>query len=172
MWGDKMMELQFTSPREHPPGTVTTLLMKACAPLRDPLNAQEIHRFGLEVSDYPDTVGASTFITCLKGTPIGMGSYDPRQMPTRGIIGWNCIIPEYQGKGYGKRQILEIIRILHRRGAHTICVTTSHEEFYSSAQHTYESCGFVRVRRTEGTKIDYELKLKSKAMQPTRSIRG
>jgi len=49
------------------------------------------------------------FITCLGDKPIGFASYDPRHGPEYGMIGYNCILPEYQGKGYGKRQILELL---------------------------------------------------------------
>lgn len=89
-----------------------------------------------------------------------MGSYDPRQEPERGIIGWNCVVPEHQGKGLGKAQIQELLRIFRNRGIRKACVTTTDEEFFVPAQRTYEACGFERVRKTKDNNIEYELELK------------
>src|SRR4030042_1754195 len=52
----------------------------------------------------PQTIGKYIFITCLKDLPVGYCSWDDRQYPV-GIIGQNCIIPEYQRKGYGRKQL-------------------------------------------------------------------
>mgnify|MGYP000350854594 FL=1 len=153
------MDVQFTSPKEYPPGTVFSLLKQAWTPLWNPGLKKNIRRFDLEVTECEETVGACTFVTCLDSTPVGMGSYDPRQMPERGEIGWNCVIPGYQGKGIGKAQIQEILRIFRSRGIRKACVTTTDEDFFVSAQRTYESCGFTVVRRTENNNLEYELEL-------------
>ena len=99
----------------------------------------------------------NSHITCLDGVPIGMASYDPRQIPERGIIGYNCIVPEHQGKGLGKQQIMEVLRLFRSRGARRACVTTTNDGFFVPAQRTYEACGFVQVRKTEDNNIEYEL---------------
>jgi len=154
------MELRFTSPRKHPAGTVFHLLKLAWEPLWNPKLEENIRQFDSEVTEHPDTVGACTFVTCLDSEPVGMGSYDPRQKPERGIIGWNCVVPEHQGKGLGKAQIQELLRIFRNRGIRKACVTTTDEEFFVPAQRTYEACGFGRIRKTKINNIEYELELK------------
>ena len=154
------MNLRFTSPHQHPAGTVFRLLKLAWEPLWNLKLEENIRKFDNEVTEQPDTVGACTFVTCLNSEPVGMVSYDPRQEPERGIIGWNCIVPEHQGKGLGKAQIQEILRIFRSRGIRKACVTTTDEEFFVPAQRTYEACGFVRVRKTKDNNIEYELELK------------
>ena len=153
------MDIRFTSPTEHPPGTVFDLLKRAWAPLWNPGLEENIRSLDHEVATCPETVGACTFVTCLDGEPIGMASYDPRQIPERGIIGHNCIVPEHQGKGFGKQQIMEVVRLLQARGARKICVTTTDSVFFVPAQRTYEACGFLKVPQTEDNNIEYELKL-------------
>ena len=153
------MGLRFTSPREHPAGTVFSLLKQAWEPLWNPALEENIRQFDREVTEYPNAVGACTFVTCLDAEPVGMASYDPRQKPERGLIGWNCIVPEHQRKGFGKAQVQEILRIFRSKGIRKACVTTTDEDFFVPAQRTYEACGFVRVRKTEDNNIEYELKL-------------
>ena len=126
--------LQFTSPTEPEPGTVFALLSRSWRPLWNPELEDNLRRFDREVYESPETVGACTFITCLGDQPIGMASYDPRQGPERGIIGYNCIVPVHQRKGYGRRQIREILRIFRRRHIRKAWVTTSEAEFFIPAQ--------------------------------------
>ncbi|HIJ73709.1 MAG TPA: GNAT family N-acetyltransferase [Candidatus Hydrogenedentes bacterium] len=153
------MHLRFTSPGEHEPGTVFSLLKQAWAPLWNSVLEEKIRQFDREVTEHAATVGACTFITCLDEKPVGMASYDPRQKPEIGIIGWNCVVPRHQRRGIGKRQIQEIIRIFRENGIRKACVTTTDEDFFVPAQRTYESCGFAAARRTEDTNIEYELEL-------------
>jgi GNAT superfamily N-acetyltransferase len=153
------MKLSFTSPTEHPPGTVFRLLREAWSPVWNAGLERNIRQFDAEVAAHPETVGVCTFITCLGDEPIGMASYDPRQMPERGIVGWNCIVPKDQQKGFGKDQILEILRIFRERGSRKACVTTADVDFYVPAQRMYGACGFVRVRKTQDNNIEYELDL-------------
>ena len=153
------MNIQFTSPAQHLPGTVFSLLKQAWAPLWNPKLEEKIRQFDSEVTEHANTVGACTFITCLDSEPIGMASYDPRQRPERGIIGWNCIIPKHQRKEYGKVQIEEILRVFRSMSIRKACVTTTDEEFFVPAQRTYEACGFIKACRTEDNNIEYELTL-------------
>lgn len=153
------MNIQFKSPKEYPPGTVFGLLKRAWAPIWDPKLEHNIRQFDLDVTKHPDTVGACTFVTSLDSEPVGMGSYDPRQKPERGLIGWNCVVPEHQRKGIGKAQILEILRIFCSKGIRKACVTTTDEDFFFPAQRAYETCGFVKMRKTEDNNIEYELEL-------------
>ena len=153
------MDIQFTSPTEHPQGTLFDLLKRSWAPLWEPKLEEKIRQFDSDVSDYPETVGACTFLTCLSSEPVGVGSYDPRPGPERGMIGWNCVVPEHQGKGIGKAQILEILRILRSWGIRKACVITADEDFYVPAQRLYEACGFTRVHTSRNNNLAYELKL-------------
>lgn len=111
-----------------------------------------------------DTRGKCYFITCLNDFPIGMGSYDPRQDPI-GIIGDNCILPEFRGHGYGKEQVQEILRRFRERGFRNARVSTSEHPFFVSAQHMYPSVGFHETRRfkkkpdSKYMDIEYEMKL-------------
>jgi GNAT superfamily N-acetyltransferase len=96
--------------------------------------------------DDPDTVGECVRITCMNRHPIGMFSWDPRKLPQEGIVGQNCIIPSERQKGYGQRQIEEIIRIFKKRNAEKITVTTAGDGFFLPARKMYLSCGFVEVK--------------------------
>jgi len=88
-----------------------------------------------------------------------MGSYDPRQGPERGIIGYNCVVPEHQRKGIGCLQIQEILRIFRDKGFAKACVTTGDDDFFVPAQRMYEACGFVRMGQAKEDNIAYELAL-------------
>ena len=153
------MKLRYTSPSEHEPGTVFSLLKQAWTTQWNPELEEKVRQFDREVTEYPDTVGVCTFITCLETEPVGMASYDPRQKPEKGIIGWNCVTPQYQRRGFGRNQIQEIIRIFQEIGIRKACVTTTNEDFFIPAQKTYESCGFIKSRRTEDNNIEYEMRL-------------
>ena len=155
----KKMNIRFTSPTEHPPGTVFDLLKRTWAPLWNRKLEENIRNFDSDVTKYPDSVGACTVVTCLGPEPVGIASYDPRQRPERGLIGWNCVVPEHQGKGIGKAQIQEILSIFRSKAIRKACVTTTDEDFFVPAQRMYEACGFAKVRKTEDNNIEYELDL-------------
>lgn len=102
------------------------------------------------------------FITVVDGEPVGHISWDPRNRPDYVIIGHNCILSKYKGKGYGKIQLLEAIKRIKEYGIKKIIVSTN--EILISAQKNYESVGFIRVGMREnidatfsGKEIDYEL---------------
>jgi len=153
------MNIHFTSPAKHPAGTVFNLLRQAWTPLWNPKLEENIRRFDNEVAEQPRTVGACTFVTCLESEPVGMGSYDPRQAPAQGLIGWNCVVPNHQRQGIGKAQILEMLRIFRRLGIQKACVITMNDDFSTPAQRTYEACGFIKARKTEDNNIEYEIEL-------------
>ncbi len=121
------------------------------------------------VFQHLDTVGACGFVTCLNDKVIGFASWDPRQFPDYGIIGHNCILPAFRGNAYGKRQIIEILKIFKRRGFKKARVTTGEHPFFVPAQRMYQSCGFREVSRGFGDPhsrfrtIDYQLSLMDKA---------
>jgi GNAT superfamily N-acetyltransferase len=68
-------------------------------------------------------LGKYLFFACLKDFPIGYCSWDERQYPV-GIIGQNCILPEYQRQGYGRKQIELIINIFNDKNFNEIIVIT------------------------------------------------
>ncbi|MBT9775200.1 GNAT family N-acetyltransferase [Clostridium sp. MCC353] len=103
------------------------------------------------------------FVTVLDGLPIGHISWDPRNAPGYTAVGHNCIIPEYKGMGYGKKQLQEAVgRIRQYDGLKKIIVTTNSA---LTAPYNYESVGFKlcqrRKNQTEssfsGDFLDYEM---------------
>lgn len=95
-------------------------------------------------------IGKCLFITCLNGKLIGLASYDPRQWPEVGIIGQNCILPEFRGHGYGVKQIEKILDIFKKNKVKKARVTTSEHPFFTSAQKMYKSLGFIETERELG----------------------
>ena len=59
---------------------------------------QDWRQYDKDIFQFPETIGSSVFITVYKEIVIGFGSYDLRQRPDLGIIGHNCVLPEYRGK--------------------------------------------------------------------------
>ncbi|MBQ9854916.1 MAG: GNAT family N-acetyltransferase, partial [Clostridia bacterium] len=60
-----------------------------------------------------------------------------------------CILAEYKGKGYGKRQLSEAVRrIIESRHPKKIIVSTNDRLI---AKHNYESAGFKLVKREKNT---------------------
>ena len=141
-------ELTFEPITNHCPGIIERLLAESCADL--PPTDIEWARWreaDRETFENPETVGKSTFITCLDGEPVGMGSYDPRARPETGVIGHNGILPGYRGRGFGKRQIEEILRRMRELGIRTVVVSTGDHPFFAAAQRMYPACGFNEIRR-------------------------
>lgn len=107
------------------------------------------------------------FVTVLDGVPIGHISWDPRNLVEYVVIGHNCIIEEYKGKGYGKIQLQEAVRrIKEYDGIKKIIVTTNTSLI--SARYNYESVGFVLKEKRVNTDfeafgdyLDYEFVVKN-----------
>ncbi len=157
--------LKFSGIAEYKPGVIFSLLSQSFAELWNDELEEKIRQCDKEIFENPDTIGACTFISVLNGKPIGMASWNSRQGPELGIIGYNCILPEYQGKGFGKAQIKEVFKRLKEQRFKKIIVTTGEHPFFESADKMYLACGFKEIRRYNqgrdpryGT-IDYELKL-------------
>jgi len=150
------MNLYYTSPQEYPSGKLYELLSRSWSPVWNRTLEEEIHRFVADVTTFPESIGSCVFITCLGAKTVGMASYDPRQHPVCGLIGWNCVVPEHRRKGIGTAQIHEILRIFRSEGFYSARVITMDEDFYVPAQRTYESCGFVRKRKTADNRLEYE----------------
>ncbi|MGD1007140.1 MAG: GNAT family protein [Ignavibacteriaceae bacterium] len=73
---------------------------------------------------------------------IGFMSWDPRKLPISVEIGHNCIIKNYQGKGYGKKQLLIGLDMIKNMKPFRIIVKTGKVDFFKPAQHIYTSAGF------------------------------
>jgi GNAT superfamily N-acetyltransferase len=102
-----------------------------------------------EVFNNPDTIGKYILLTCLNNNPIGYFSWDNRQYPV-GVVGQNCILPDFQGQGYGRRQIEFIIKIFQDKGFNEVNAVTGDHEFFISAKKMYINCGFQERRKMQG----------------------
>ncbi len=147
------MNIKFTSPFELKPGTIAELLSRSYAELvsSDPEHwrSEELKwdGFDKDIFQYPDTVGACVFLTWCDDQLVGFASYDPRKMPRVGIVGHNCIVPEFRGRGLGKAQILKILRHFQSMSIKTAKASTNSHPFFIPAQRMYVACGFVEKKR-------------------------
>lgn len=146
---------RFTPFAAHEPGTVLSLLSGSYAAYLalDPPAAQtwppHWATYDREVYLCPTTVGACGFVTCIDGEAIGFASWDPRRRPS-GVIGHNCVLPDFRGRGYGRAQIRRVLELLQTRGFQRAHVTTGDHPFFRPAQRMYEACGFSEVARGRG----------------------
>ena len=145
--------LAFTQPSEHGRGIIADLLRKSYAGMAssDPLywrgEEEEWAQFDRDAFENPETVGKCVFVSMFEDTVVGLGSFDPRQAPECGIVGHNCILPEFRGRGFGKLQIEEICARLRTIGCKRAVVSTGDHPFFVPAQRMYISCGFEETRR-------------------------
>lgn len=157
--------LNFERITKYEPGIIFALLAQSFAGLLNSELENKLRKSDKEVFENPDTVGACVFISMLNGKPVGMASWDPRQGPKLGIIGYNCILPEYQGKGFGKAQVKEILKRLKEQGFKKVIVTTGEHPFFEPADKMYLSCGFTETKRyndgrdSRYNSIDYKVEL-------------
>jgi len=147
------MNIRFTSPLEYKRGIIADLLKESYRELvlSNPglWGQEEIkwNEFDSEIFEYPDSIGRCVFLTLLERQIVGFGSFDPRHRPDFGIVGHNCILPEFRGRGYGKQQLLEILRRLQSLSIKKAKATTGSHPFFIPAQRMYSSCGFIEVSR-------------------------
>ncbi len=143
--------IEFCSPSKIGPGKIAILLRKSYEALSKrqgfdwEMFARAFDEFDQQIFSN-EGVMKCTFVTVVDGVPIGVGSFDPRGKPEYGDIGHNCIIPEYQGRGYGQQQIREILLRIKEGGIRKARVSTSLDPFFSSARKMYEQCGFIQTR--------------------------
>ena len=160
--------IEFKSPLDFPQGTISKLLRECYAAVKEDGNI-DWEKFAKVFDDFDSEVYTNiyvarcTFISVIMGKPIGLGSFDPRQKPEYGDIGHNCILPEFQGQGFGKLQINEILNRLRERGIEKARVSTGTGSFGAPARKMYESCGFIKTRTFPGDwgedMIEYEMQL-------------
>ena len=147
------MRLEFTKINNQEPGILSSLLIQSYADLikSDPIHWEPEKNnwieFDRDAFGNPKTIGACIFLSWYDKNPVGFGSFDPRQKPAFGIIGHNCILPKYRKEGFGKQQILEILKRFIGLGIQTAKVTTNDNSFFIPAQRMYESCGFKETSR-------------------------
>ena len=99
------------------------------------------------VFENPGTIGACTLLSWRGPVIVGFFSFDPRPQPAYGVIGHNCILPEYRRQGFGKQQVGKVLQRLTQRGIRRARVSTNDHPFFLSAQRMYTACGFVEVRK-------------------------
>ena len=165
------MTLRFTSPLEHKPGIIANLLKESYAELVSSdfetwgPEQQNWGQFDQDVFAFPDTIGECVFLSWSGDQLVGFGSYDPRQKPELGIIGHNCVLPEFRRNGFGKQQIVEILRRFEAIGIQKAKVSTNDHPFFKPAQRMYISCGFKETMRVPWNRnpnlrlIEYEKKI-------------
>ena len=174
------MRLRFTRPRVQQRGLIASMLKRSYADLVE-LDQQhwgpevpKWEEFDREVFEHPDTVGTCVFLTWSGDRLVGFASYDPRQQPEFGIVGHNCVLPEFRGNGFGKQQIQEIVRRFRAMGIRLAQVSTSENPFFTPAQRMYTACGFRETGRrpwdgdASRNVIEYEMKLDNQGVQATR----
>lgn len=147
------MELTFTSIRDQPSGLIASMLKRSYVDLVD----ADQERWGPEVSSWeefdrevferPHTVGACVFLSWWDDKLVGFASYDPRQRPDVGIVGHNCVLPEFRGNGFGKEQIKEVLRRFRTMGISLARVSTLDTPFFTPARRIYTACGFRETAR-------------------------
>jgi ribosomal protein S18 acetylase RimI-like enzyme len=106
--------------------------------------------FDRGVFDHPETLGRCAFVSRLGCEAVGLASYDPRLWPAYGVVGQNCVLPEYRSRGIGRRQILEILRRFREAGFEAARVTTSEHPFFQPALRLYKALGFRETGRPAG----------------------
>lgn len=146
------MITKFTGLEDVQPGAIGGLLWASYEKLvtDDPLWKQESvnwDEYDRAVFAHPDTVGSCIFLTRLGERIVGFGSWDPRPRPAYAIIGHNCILPEFRGKGLGIQQIQEILRRFRALDVKVAKVSTNDHPYFVRSQRMYMACGFREVRR-------------------------
>lgn len=171
--------LDFTSLHNQRRGLIASMLKRSYAEFLK-CDGEHWHpeiskweEFDRMVFDHSETVGACVFLSWFGDLLIGFGSYDPRQEPGFGIVGYNCILPGFRGLGFGKRQIREILRRFRIRGIRIAKTSTLSGERHNSAQRMYVACGFRETGRRlwEGnpsqTVVYYEKKVSNDTLDRT-----
>jgi GNAT superfamily N-acetyltransferase len=135
--------------RDWPRGALAAMLAECYAPLLRDVPEEislQLRESWLEydraVHQAPSTVGACGFMTIVDDEAVGFASWDPRGWPEVGRVGHNCVRPLYQGRGYGRRQIAEILERFRARGFAKAEVRTDEHPFFEPARRAYASCGF------------------------------
>lgn len=145
-----MAVLAFKALCDFPRGTLFSLLARSYSEwaAADPGLLAEWERgwrqYDEDVHCHPESVGQSGFVSCLGGSAVGFGSWDPRAFPTA-HVGHNCILPAFRGSGHGTVQLERITTLLRDAGFTRAVARTGDIPFFAAARRMYESRGFVAV---------------------------
>ncbi|WZL79442.1 GNAT family N-acetyltransferase [Eubacteriales bacterium mix99] len=94
-------------------------------------------------------------ITCLIMLPSGpIGKIRMEQYGKNGFVSGFGILPDYQGKGYGKQALQAALGILNRKGIKNITLEVNPDN--KNALHLYESCGFRKEFVTDYHEVQNE----------------
>ena len=96
-----------------------------------------------------NTIGRQVLFTCFNDKLIGYFCWDDRQYPI-GMVGQNCILPDYQGLGYGMKQIEMIKNIFKDKKFEKMTAVTGDHKFFIPAQKMYEKCGLEIKEKRKG----------------------
>ncbi len=180
----RKMKPRFTLPLDEQHGLIASMLKRSYADLMEAdlehwgPEVPKWEQFDREVFEHPDTIGACVFLSWSGDRLVGFASYDPRQRPEVGIVGHNCVLPEFRGNGFGKQQVREIVRRFRVMGITLARVSTGESPFFAPAQHMYTACGFRESGRRawEGDPsqnvIEYEMRLDNQGTRATRYARA
>ncbi|MEW5983135.1 MAG: GNAT family N-acetyltransferase [Acidobacteriota bacterium] len=153
--------LAFVSFQSRPQGLLADLLVRCYVPLLQQLCAAKAAGLRREWTDYdeavhaePETVGSAGFFSLLGDEVVGFASWDPRGWPDIGRVGHNCVVPEHQGRGFGRCQIEEVLGLFRRLEFSCAQVRTDEHPFFEPARRMYQGCGFQLVGREPGTLFD------------------
>lgn len=155
---------------DYNPGTIRKMLVKSYEELlkSDPEHwepeKKEWGKFDGELYENPETIGQCVFIMLHEGKPVGFSSFDPRNKPVA-VIGHNCILPEFRRKGFGTKQLNDLLARLKDMGFTMAKVTTGEHPFFEPARKMYVKCGFIETGIIKGGPdpkyrvLEYELDL-------------
>ena len=159
--------IEFKPLTDYQPGQIQELIKKCYSELFDysPNEKNRLYRQWENEDNLAykniNTIGRNILFSCIENNTIGYFSWDNRQFPN-GIVGQNCILPNYRGHGYGTRQIEKIIEIFKIENFKTLTVKTGEHQFFIPAQKIYEKCGFKIKEKRKGeifNIIEYILEL-------------
>ena len=159
--------LAFKNITDFPRGTLAALLKDGYA--FEPKFAQywktQWQTFDDFFYDNPRIAEKYGFVTVLDDEPIGLVSWDPKNLPELAEVGHNCIATSHKGNGYGTRQMREAVNRIIAQGASRIVVWTN--ERLTAARRMYERVGFTSIATSAeticpecaGERIHYEMRL-------------
>jgi ribosomal protein S18 acetylase RimI-like enzyme len=141
--------LKFTPFKQHQPGLLYDMLTECYSTLPELVKQEKKSWSDYDASVFtnPETIGKCGFVSCLQGTPIGFASWDPRNHPEYVIIGHNCVLHQYQRRGFGRLQVIEMLKRFETMKFAQVQVSTGDDPFFLPAQKMYLSCGFQETSR-------------------------
>ncbi len=131
-------------------GLILDMLMKSYASYPEIINLEKAswQDYDSNIFKQPETIGKCGFVSCLEDVPVGFASWDPRNHPNFVLIGHNCILPNYQKRGFGRLQILEMLNRFKTMKFKKVKTSTGTNNFFVPAQKMYVSCGFYETARS------------------------